>query len=124
MFLMGGGIKGGKVYGSMPTLSAGNLDDGDVPITTDYRQALSEIVTKRLLNDKLGTVFPGFTPGDAAGYRLATPSVRTRSQEPSPIRSGPDWGRFLLGPRAGGSRPSQAARAASLRVHPVGDRPG
>lgn len=67
MFLMGGGIKGGKVYGSMPTLSAGNLDDGDVPITTDYRQALSEIVSKRLLNDKLDTVFPGFTPGAPLG---------------------------------------------------------
>jgi uncharacterized protein (DUF1501 family) len=67
MFLMGGAIKGGKVYGSMPTLSAGNLDDGDVPITTDYRQALSEVVSKRLLNDKLGEVFPGFTPGAALG---------------------------------------------------------
>lgn len=62
MFLMGGGIMGGKVYGSMPTLTAGNLDDGDVPITTDYRRALSEIVSKRLLNDKLDAVFPGFTP--------------------------------------------------------------
>jgi uncharacterized protein (DUF1501 family) len=67
MFLMGGAIKGGKVYGSMPTLSAGNLDDGDVPITTDYRQALSEIVSKRLLNNKLDEVFPGFTPGASLG---------------------------------------------------------
>lgn len=67
MFLMGGAIKGGKVYGSMPTLTAGNLNDGDVPITTDYRQALSEIVSKRLLNDKLDTVFPGFTPGASLG---------------------------------------------------------
>ena len=67
MFLMGGAIKGGKVYGSMPTLSAGNLVKGDVPITTDYRQALSEIVSKRLLNDKLDTVFPGFTPGASLG---------------------------------------------------------
>ena len=67
MFLMGGAILGGKVYGSMPTLTAGNLNDGDVPITTDYRQALSEIVSKRLLNDKLDTVFPGFTPGASLG---------------------------------------------------------
>ncbi len=67
MFLMGGGIKGGKVYGSMPTLTPGNLDEGDVPITTDYRQALSEIVSKRLLNNKLDEVFPGFTPKAALG---------------------------------------------------------
>lgn len=59
---MGGGIKGGKVYGEMPELKASNLDEGDVPITTDYRQALSEVVKNRLKNDDLATVFPGFTP--------------------------------------------------------------
>ena len=67
MFLMGGSINGGHIYGSMPTLSADNLTTGDVPITTDYRQALSEIVSKRLGNDKLDQVFPGFTPGKALG---------------------------------------------------------
>jgi uncharacterized protein (DUF1501 family) len=67
MFLMGGSINGGKVYGSMPMLSDDNLEDGDVPITTDYRQVLSEVVTKRLGNDDLATVFPGFTPGAALG---------------------------------------------------------
>ncbi|MGC3992913.1 MAG: DUF1501 domain-containing protein [Propionicimonas sp.] len=68
MFLMGGSIKGGTVYGSMPTsLSPDNLTDGDVPITTDYRQALSEIVSKRLGNSNLDQVFPGFTPGPALG---------------------------------------------------------
>lgn len=67
VFIMGGGIKGGHVYGNMPTLSKGNLDEGDVPITTDYRQALSEVVSKRLKNDRLTEVFPGFTPGTALG---------------------------------------------------------
>lgn len=67
MFLMGGSIKGGHIYGAMPTLSKGNLDEGDVPITTDYRQALSEVVSKRLKNDKLAEVFPGFTPGTSLG---------------------------------------------------------
>lgn len=67
MFIMGGSIKGGHLYGTMPTLSKGNLDSGDVPITTDYRQALSEVVSKRLKNDKLAEVFPGFTPGTSLG---------------------------------------------------------
>lgn len=68
MFLMGGGIKGGKIYGSMPdSLSPDNLTDGDVPISTDYRQALSEVVKKRLKNDQIGEVFPGFTPGTELG---------------------------------------------------------
>jgi hypothetical protein len=52
---------------TLPTLAAGNLDEGDVPITTDYRQALSEIVSKRLINTKLVEVFPGFTPGTSLG---------------------------------------------------------
>ena len=68
MFLMGGGIKGGTVYGDLPdTLSPGNLTDGDLPISVDYRQALSEIVTTRLGNDKLDQVFPGFSPGKPLG---------------------------------------------------------
>lgn len=67
MFLMGGGINGGKVYGTMPELKPANLIDGDVPITTDYRQPLAEIVGSRLKNDKLAEVFPGFTPGTPLG---------------------------------------------------------
>lgn len=68
MLVAGGGINGGKVYGSVPSLTAGNLVQGDVPITTDYRQVLSEIVTARLLNGgSLGQIFPGFTPGTPLG---------------------------------------------------------
>lgn len=66
-FIMGGSINGGKLYGSMPSLAAGNLDEGDVPILTDYRQALSEVVSKRLKNNKLSEVFPGFTPSTSLG---------------------------------------------------------
>ena len=65
--IMGGGINGGKLYGTMPALSKGNLQEGDVPIITDYRQALSEVVSKRLNNDKLAEVFPSFTPDAALG---------------------------------------------------------
>ncbi len=67
MMLLGGGINGG-VYGDMPdSLAAANLVDGDVPITTDYRQVLSEVVTTRLKNSRTDQVFPGFTPGTALG---------------------------------------------------------
>lgn len=67
MFVAGGGINGGQVYGSVPSLTPGNLVLGDVPVTTDYRQVLAEILTKRLLNADLATVLPGFTPGPALG---------------------------------------------------------
>lgn len=58
MFLAGAGVKGGY-YGSMPPLSAGL--DADVPVTTDYRSVLSEVVTTRLHASR-AVVFPGFTP--------------------------------------------------------------
>ena len=60
MFLMGGGVNGGRVYGDWPGLEEENLDRGDLAITTDYRTVLSEIVQKRLLNDHLAEVFPNF----------------------------------------------------------------
>jgi uncharacterized protein (DUF1501 family) len=58
MLVAGAGVKGGY-YGTMPPLS-GSLD-ADVPVTTDYRSVLSEIVTSRL-NASRAVVFPGFTP--------------------------------------------------------------
>lgn len=68
MFVLGGGVKGKRVLGSVPSLDTGNLVMGDVPITVDYRQALSEIVDKRLGNGgKVAEIFPGFTPGAALG---------------------------------------------------------
>ena len=68
MFVMGGGVHGKKVYGDVPDLVASNLDLGDVPISLDYRQPLSEIVGARLGNAaSIGEVFPGFTPGAPIG---------------------------------------------------------
>ena len=61
MFVLGGDIKGGKVYTKWPGMSDGQLHDGrDLAVTTDYRSVLSEIMTKHLGNPNLGTVFPGF----------------------------------------------------------------
>lgn len=59
--VMGGGIRGG-VYGAWPGLGASVLDRGDVPVATDFRAVLAEVVQQRLRNPALGTVFPGYTP--------------------------------------------------------------
>jgi uncharacterized protein (DUF1501 family) len=61
MFVMGGGINGG-VYARWPGLAPANLDDGDLAITTDYRDALAEIVQARMMNPALDVVFPGYSP--------------------------------------------------------------
>ncbi|MBI5668568.1 MAG: DUF1501 domain-containing protein [Chloroflexi bacterium] len=63
MLLLGGGVKGG-VYSRWPTLAPDALNDGDLPITTDYRDVLAEVVSKRLLNPALDKVFPNFQTTD------------------------------------------------------------
>lgn len=61
MFVLGGGVNGGKVYGQWPGLAPENLYEGiDLNITTDYRDVLGEVVEKRLKNPALGDVFPTY----------------------------------------------------------------
>jgi len=63
MFVMGRKIEGGRVHGGWPGLGDGQLFEGeDLEITTDYRDVLSEVVSKRLGNTNLSFVFPGYTP--------------------------------------------------------------
>jgi uncharacterized protein (DUF1501 family) len=61
MMVMGGGASSG-VYGRWVGLSNDVLDEGDLAVTTDYRDVLSEILTKRLGNDSLDEIFPGYQP--------------------------------------------------------------
>jgi len=61
MLVLGGGVNGGKVYGSWPGLAPDQLaSPGDLQVTTDFRTVLAEIVERRLLDGNLGAVFPGF----------------------------------------------------------------
>ena len=63
MFMLGGGVIGGKVYGDWPTLAPEKLSSpGDLALTTDYRDILDEVVSKRLANAKIDQVFPNYTP--------------------------------------------------------------
>lgn len=62
--VLGGGIKGGRMYGSWPGLHNQALDQGmDLDITTDYRTVLSEVLSQRLAAKDLEQVFPGFQAG-------------------------------------------------------------
>jgi uncharacterized protein (DUF1501 family) len=61
MFVMGGPVKGGRVYGRWPGLDPSQLNDGrDLALTTDFRQVLGEAVHSHLGNKSLNEVFPGF----------------------------------------------------------------
>lgn len=61
MFVMGGGTNGGRVHARWPGLHTEALDQGDLAITTDYRDVLSEILTNRVGTSAIDQVFPGHT---------------------------------------------------------------
>ncbi|HEY6274446.1 MAG TPA: DUF1501 domain-containing protein [Terriglobales bacterium] len=65
MFVLGGPVKGGKVYGRWPGLEQDRLYEGrDLAITTDFRQVLGEAVYGHLGSKNLESVFPGFDKAD------------------------------------------------------------
>ncbi|MCG3152005.1 MAG: hypothetical protein GEEBNDBF_01293 [bacterium] len=60
MLVLGGGIRGGRMFGSWPGLAVEQLDNQvDLAITTDYREVLGEVLTGRLGCRDLPQVFPG-----------------------------------------------------------------
>lgn len=61
MFVMGGDVKGGHVYGKWPGLEEHQLNEGrDLALTTDFRSVIGEILVKHLGVKDLALVFPGF----------------------------------------------------------------
>jgi len=68
MLALGKRVNGGHVYGEWPGLGIEQLyDRRDLAITTDYRQVLGEILTQRMGNPDLESVFPGFSLGESMG---------------------------------------------------------
>lgn len=61
MFVLGGSVQGGKIYGKWPGLEQEQLNEGrDLALSTDFRSVLAELVRKHMGNTDIGTVFPGF----------------------------------------------------------------
>ena len=61
MFVLGGPVKGGKLYGRWPGLDQSQLYEGrDLALTTDFRQVIGEAVARHMGNKNLATVFPGY----------------------------------------------------------------
>jgi len=71
MFVMGGPVKGGKVYGKWPGLAEHELyEKRDLAVTTDFRAVLGEVVSNHIGNKEVGKVFPGYQggPQDFRGF--------------------------------------------------------
>jgi len=70
MLVVGGGVRGGRVYGRWPGLAPEQRHDGrDLAITTDFRDVFGEVITRHLGVRDLSTVFPGYRldPGRYSG---------------------------------------------------------
>jgi len=71
MLVMGGPVRGGKVYGQWPGLESHQLYEGrDLALTTDFRRVIGEAVANHLGNNRLNEVFPGFENSSSKFLRI------------------------------------------------------
>jgi len=71
MFVIGNGVRGGKVYGQWPGLKNDQLNEGrDLALTTDFRDVFGEVVQRHLGDKDLKRVFPGYaaSPSKFKGF--------------------------------------------------------
>ena len=82
MFVLGGNVKGGKVYGRWPGLDNDQLNEGrDLALTTDYRQVLGEVVNKTLGANNYGL---GLPRRPSRPQQLPPPRVAGRGNSSNP----------------------------------------
>jgi uncharacterized protein (DUF1501 family) len=68
MFVLGGAVKGGRVVGNWPGLAPDQLYEGrDLTVTTDFRDVLSEVITRQTQNHDLTAIFPDHRPSPVPG---------------------------------------------------------
>jgi len=61
MFVIGNGVRGGKVYGQWSGLKNDQLNEGrDLALTTDFRDVFGEVVQRHLGDNDLQRVFPRY----------------------------------------------------------------
>jgi uncharacterized protein (DUF1501 family) len=62
MMIIGGGVRGGHVYGKWPGLAPERRYEGrDLAVTTDFRDVFGEIVVRHMGVTDTRTIFPGYT---------------------------------------------------------------
>jgi uncharacterized protein (DUF1501 family) len=98
MLVLGGAVNGRRFYGNWPGLAPEILSAtfGDLPVTTDYRRVVSEILIKRMANPSISTIFPGYAgyaplgivQGADIAPKLAAPAPMVTAPEPASGRIG------------------------------------
>ena len=68
MLFLGGTVKGGKVHGQWPGLEKSQLYlERDLAVTTDFRDAFTEVAQRHLGLADTASLFPGYTPSAGPG---------------------------------------------------------
>lgn len=68
MIVMGGGVRGGRIYGQWPGLSRTQLYQGrDLAVTTDFRDVFAEVARAQFGITDASALFPGYSAGPALG---------------------------------------------------------
>ncbi len=71
MFMMGGPVNGGRVYGPWPGLSPDHLNEGrDLALTTDFCDIFAEVLVRHMASRHLDSIFPAFSAGARALPRI------------------------------------------------------
>ena len=83
LLVLGGPVAGRRFYGSWPGLDPQILSPyfGDVPVTTDFRRVLTELLQARMGHQRTAEVFPGYTGYSPLGlFATAGASVQATPQ--------------------------------------------
>jgi len=68
MFVFGGSVRGGRLYGRWPGLAREQLfESRDLAVTTDFRTLFNEVATRHLAVPATAGLFPGWTPAAPLG---------------------------------------------------------
>ncbi len=75
-FVMGGGVNGGRQVGQWPGLADDDLfQSADLRGTVDYRSVWSEILLKRMHNNQIHQIFPGFPENEYQPLNVVSGSL-------------------------------------------------
>ncbi len=120
MLVLGGAVNGRRFYGQWLGLDPQILSPyfGDVPVTTDFRRVFSELMIRRMANNRLGAIFPGYssyTPmGIFQGSDIA-PQYGDGAAIPTPLQA-------ALPSQPAQPRYGESLTDAGVRARPSADR--
>ena len=81
MFVLGGPVKGGKVYGKWPGLAQDQLYEGrDLALTTDFRDVFGELLVRHFKLKNPDPVFPGYNLRQEISEEFFPPRAMTNEK--------------------------------------------